>query len=88
MVIPAAWVITVRLVSPLKTSSKTGEAFTAVVPELITVGGDVVVPSGVAAGGHVIDVKREIAIGVGKEVEGHGVGKGPGVSWAEGGGQF
>ena len=57
MVIPAGSVITVRLVSPLNPSSKTGDAFAAVVTGLIAVGGDVVVPSGVAAGGQVIEAK-------------------------------
>jgi hypothetical protein len=57
VVIPAGSVITVRLVSPLNPSSKTGDAFTAVVTGLIAVGGDVVVPSGVAAGGQVIEAR-------------------------------
>ena len=57
VVIPAGSVITVRLVSPLNPSSKTGDAFAAVVTGLIAVGGDVVVPSGVAAGGQVIEAK-------------------------------
>ena len=57
VVIPAGSVITVRLVSPLDPSSKTGDVFTAVVTGLIAVGGEVVVPSGVAARGQVIGVK-------------------------------
>ncbi len=57
VVIPAGSVITVRLVSPLDPSSKTGDVFTSVVTGLIAVGGEVVVPSGVAARGQVIGVK-------------------------------
>jgi len=57
VVIPAGSVITVRLVNPLTSSSKTGDAFTAIVTGLIAVGGEVVVPSGVAARGQVIGVK-------------------------------
>ena len=46
------------VVSPLNPSSKTGDVFTAVVTGLIAqVGGEVVVPSGVAARGQVIGVK-------------------------------
>jgi hypothetical protein len=57
VVIPAGSVITVRLVSPLDPSSKTGDVFSSVVTGLIAVGGEVVVPSGVAARGRVIGVK-------------------------------
>ena len=57
VVIPAGSVITVRLVGPLNPSSKTGDSFTAVVTGLIAIGGEVVVPSGVAAGGQVIGAK-------------------------------
>jgi hypothetical protein len=57
VVIPAGSVITVRLVNPLDPGSKTGDAFAAVVTGLIAVGGEVVVPSGVAASGQVIGVK-------------------------------
>ena len=57
VVIPAGSIITVRLVSPLDPSSKTGDVFTSVVTGLIAVGGEVVVPTGVAAGGQVIGVK-------------------------------
>ena len=57
MVIPAGSVITVRLGSPLDPNSKTGDVFTAVVTGLIAVGGEVVVPAGVAARGQVIGVK-------------------------------
>ena len=57
VVIPAGSVITVRLESPLDPSSKTGDVFTAVVTGLIAVGGEVVVPAGVAARGQVIGVK-------------------------------
>ena len=57
VVIPAGSVITVRLVSPLDPSSKTGDVFASVVTGLIAVGGEVVVPSGVAARGQMIGVK-------------------------------
>jgi hypothetical protein len=57
VLIPAGSVITVRLVSPLDAGSKTGDVFSAVVTGLIAVGGEVVVPAGVAARGKVIDVK-------------------------------
>ena len=57
VVIPAGSVITVRLVSPLDPGSKTGDVFSAVVTGLISVGGEVVVPAGVAARGQVIGVK-------------------------------
>ena len=57
VVIPAGSIITVRLVSPLDPSSKTGDVFTSVVTGLIAVGGEVVVPTGVAARGQVIGVK-------------------------------
>ena len=51
--------ITVRLVSPLDPGNKIGDVFTAIVTGLIAVGGEVVVPSGVAAGGKVIGVKAK-----------------------------
>ena len=57
VVIPAGSVITVQLVSRLDPSSKAGDVFPAVVTGLIAVGGEVVVPSGVAARGQVIGVK-------------------------------
>ena len=57
VVIPAGSVITVRLANPLDPGSKTGDAFGAVVTGLIAVGGEVVVPAGVAARGQVIGVK-------------------------------
>ena len=57
VVIPAGSVITVRLVNPLDPVSKTGDAFGAVVTGLIAVGGEVVVPAGVAARGQVVGVK-------------------------------
>jgi hypothetical protein len=57
VLIPAGSVITVRLGTPLDQSSKTGNVFTAIVTGLIAVGGEVVVPAGVAAGGQVIGVK-------------------------------
>ena len=57
VLIPAGSVITVRLESPLDPNSKTGDVFTAVVTGLIAVGGEVVVPAGVAARGRVIGVK-------------------------------
>jgi hypothetical protein len=57
VVIPAGSVITVRLESLLDPSSKNGDVFTSVVSGLIAVGGEVVVPSGVAARGQVIGVK-------------------------------
>ncbi len=57
VVIPAGSVITVRLASPVDPGSKTGDVFTAVVTGLIAVGGEVVVPSGVAAAGQVIGLK-------------------------------
>ncbi len=61
VVIPAGSVITVRLVGPLNPSSKTGDAFTAVVTGLLAIGGEVIVPKGVAAGGQVIGVKANKA---------------------------
>ena len=57
VLIPAGSVITVRLESPLDPNSKTGDVFTAVVTGLIAVGGEVVVPAGVAVRGKVIGVK-------------------------------
>jgi len=57
VIIPAGSVITVRLESPLDPNTKTGDVFTAVVTGLIAVGGEVVVPAGVAARGKVIGVK-------------------------------
>jgi hypothetical protein len=57
VVIPAGSVITVRLGNPLAPDSKTGDVFTAIVTGLIAVGGEVVVPAGVAARGQVIGVK-------------------------------
>ncbi len=51
--------ITVWLVSLLDPGSNTGDVFTAIVTGLIAVGGEVVVLSGVAAGGKVIGVKTK-----------------------------
>jgi len=59
VVIPAGSVITVRLVNPPDSSSKTGDTFTAVVTGLIAVGGEVVVPSGTAVQGQVTGVKAK-----------------------------
>src|SRR5271157_6379495 len=59
VVIPAGSVITVRLVNPLDSSSKTGDAFTAIVTGVIAVGGEVAVPSGVVARGQVTGVKAK-----------------------------
>jgi len=59
VVIPAGSVITVRLVNPPDSSSKTGDTFTAIVTGLITVGGEVVVPSGAAVRGQVTGVKAK-----------------------------
>ena len=57
VLIPAGSVITVRLGNPLAPDSKTGDVFTAIVTGLIAIGGEVVVPAGVAAQGQVIGVK-------------------------------
>ena len=54
VVIPAGSVVTVRLVNPPDSNSKTGDVFTSIVTGLIAVGGEVVVPTGVAARGQVI----------------------------------
>jgi len=59
VVIPAGSVITVRLVNPPDSSSKTGDTFTAIVTGLITVGGEVVVPLGTAVRGQVTAVKAK-----------------------------
>jgi hypothetical protein len=59
VVIPAGSVITVRLVNPPDSSSKTGDTFTAVVTGLIAVGGELVVPLGTAVRGQVTAVKAK-----------------------------
>jgi len=59
VVIPAGSVITVRLVNPPDSSSKTGDTFNAIVTGLIAVGGEVVVPLGTAVRGQVTAVKAK-----------------------------